>query len=85
MINNIWHCDCSTPDQTASHRSRVSQQRPAVAGYPFLAIGWGTRMANKHVLFRSAAREKIMHGATALADAVRITLGPRSKCVLIEK
>jgi len=42
-------------------------------------------MAAKKLLFRSAAREKILSGATALADAVRITLGPRSKCVLIQK
>jgi len=42
-------------------------------------------MAKKHLLFRAAAREKILHGATMLADAVRVTLGPRSKCVLIEK
>jgi chaperonin GroEL len=42
-------------------------------------------MPNKHLLFRAAAREKILHGATALADAVRVTLGPRSKCVLIDK
>jgi chaperonin GroEL len=42
-------------------------------------------MANKHLLFRAAAREKILHGATALADAVRVTLGPRSRCVLIGK
>ena len=42
-------------------------------------------MAHKQVLFRSAAREKILHGATQLADAVRVTLGPRSKAVLIEK
>jgi chaperonin GroEL len=42
-------------------------------------------MANKHLLFRAAAREKILNGATALADAVRVTLGPRSKCVLIGK
>jgi chaperonin GroEL len=42
-------------------------------------------MATKHLLFRSAAREKVLHGATALADAVRVTLGPKSKCVLIEK
>ncbi|MEX2298763.1 MAG: chaperonin GroEL, partial [Dongiaceae bacterium] len=42
-------------------------------------------MAHKQLLFRSAAREKILHGATLLADAVRVTLGPRSKCVLIEK
>ena len=38
-----------------------------------------------NVLFRSAAREKILQGATKLADAVRVTLGPRSKAVLIEK
>jgi chaperonin GroEL len=42
-------------------------------------------MAAKHLLFREAAREKILKGATALADAIRITLGPKSKCVLIEK
>ena len=42
-------------------------------------------MAHKHVLFRSEAREKILHGASALADAVRVTLGPKSKSVLIEK
>ena len=42
-------------------------------------------MASKQFLFRSEAREKILHGATALADAVRVTLGPKSKCVLIEK
>ena len=42
-------------------------------------------MTSKQFLFRSEAREKILHGATALADAVRVTLGPKSKCVLIEK
>ena len=42
-------------------------------------------MAHKQVLFRSAAREKILRGAAQLADAVRVTLGPRSKSVLIEK
>ncbi len=42
-------------------------------------------MAYKQVLFRSDAREKILRGVNALADAVRVTLGPRSKCVLIEK
>jgi chaperonin GroEL len=42
-------------------------------------------MSAKHMLFRSDAREKLLHGAAALADAVRVTLGPRSKCVLIEK
>jgi chaperonin GroEL len=42
-------------------------------------------MAIKHVMFRSAAREKVLRGATELADAVRITLGPKSKSVLIQK
>jgi chaperonin GroEL len=42
-------------------------------------------MAHKRVTFQSAAREKILRGATQLADAVRITLGPKSKSVLIQK
>lgn len=42
-------------------------------------------MPNKHLLFREAAREKILRGATALVDAVRVTLGPKSKCVLVDK
>src|SRR6188472_1041762 len=42
-------------------------------------------MSHKHLLVQSAAREKVLHGATALADALRVTLGPKSKCVLIEK
>jgi chaperonin GroEL len=47
--------------------------------------GEGLDMTAKRVLFRSAAREKILRGATQLADAVRVTLGPRSKAVLIQK
>jgi chaperonin GroEL len=47
---------------------------------------WEMRwMAHKQILFRSAAREKILRGATLLADAVRVTLGPKSKSVLIQK
>jgi chaperonin GroEL len=42
-------------------------------------------MPGKRLYFRSAAREKILAGATALTDAIRITLGPKSKCVLIQK
>jgi len=42
-------------------------------------------MAHKQILFRSAAREKILRGATLLADAVRVTLGPKSKSVLIQR
>src|SRR5574341_2037516 len=42
-------------------------------------------MASKQVLFRSEAREKVLRGSATLADAVRVTLGPKSKCVLIQK
>jgi chaperonin GroEL len=42
-------------------------------------------MPHKEILYRSEAREKILKGVSALADAVRVTLGPKSKCVLIEK
>src|SRR5579883_3264487 len=42
-------------------------------------------MPAKELLFRSAARETLLHGAASVADAVRVTLGPKSKCVLIDK
>ncbi|HEX6081955.1 MAG TPA: chaperonin GroEL [Methylomirabilota bacterium] len=42
-------------------------------------------MAHKQVFFRSEARERILRGVSALTDAVRVTLGPKSKCVLLEK
>src|SRR3974377_250684 len=42
-------------------------------------------MAHKQVLFRSIAAEKILRGATQRREAIRLTLGPRSKSVLIEK
>jgi chaperonin GroEL len=44
-----------------------------------------TKMPHKQVLFHSAAREKVLRGASLLADAIRVTLGPKSKSVLIQK
>jgi chaperonin GroEL len=52
-------------------RSRIADERNA--------------MSHKRVLFRSEAREKVLRGVGALADAVRVTLGPKSKCVLLER
>jgi chaperonin GroEL len=40
-------------------------------------------MTHHRLTFRAAARERVLTGATALADAVRVTLGPKAKCVLI--
>jgi chaperonin GroEL len=37
------------------------------------------------LLFRDQAKERVLAGATLLADALRVTLGPKSKSVLIEK
>lgn len=42
-------------------------------------------MGAKQVLFREEARGKILKGVMALGDAVKVTLGPRSKCVLIAR
>ncbi len=40
-------------------------------------------MRHTQLLFRDEARAKLLGGATAIADAVRPTLGPKSRCVLI--
>src|SRR3990167_4930326 len=45
----------------------------------------GNTMPYKRVMFHAAARKKILRGASQLADAVRVTLGPKSKSVLIQK
>jgi chaperonin GroEL len=42
-------------------------------------------MAAKQLLFQDAAREKIRAGVDTLAEAVRVTLGPRGRTVLIER
>jgi chaperonin GroEL len=42
-------------------------------------------MPYKEFHFQSEARERLLRGSKALTDAVRITLGPKSKCVLIQK
>ena len=42
-------------------------------------------MAAKQILFHDAAREKMLRGATVLADAVRGTLGPKARTVVLER
>ena len=42
-------------------------------------------MEHTQLFFSSEARERLLRGAKTLADAVRITLGPKSKCVLIQR
>ena len=42
-------------------------------------------MAAKRILFHDDAREKMLRGATVLADAVRGTLGPKARTVVLER
>ncbi|MEO8214984.1 MAG: hypothetical protein ABI560_17425, partial [Myxococcales bacterium] len=42
-------------------------------------------MAAKEILFDAAGRSRILEGVNTLADAVKATLGPRGRNVVIEK
>ncbi|MGK0404891.1 MAG: chaperonin GroEL, partial [Oleispira sp.] len=42
-------------------------------------------MAAKDVLFGDSARARMLVGVNILADAVRVTLGPKGRNVVIEK
>src|SRR5499427_2212864 len=42
-------------------------------------------MAAKEILFNTKARAQIAHGLNTLANAVKVTLGPRGRNVVIEK
>jgi chaperonin GroEL len=44
-----------------------------------------TVVGHKQLIFHSEARERVLRGASQLAGAIRITLGPKSKSVLIQK
>lgn len=42
-------------------------------------------MAAKEIKYDSVARDKVMKGVDTLANAVKVTLGPRGRNVVIEK
>jgi chaperonin GroEL len=42
-------------------------------------------MAAKEVKFSGDARERMLHGIDILADAVRVTLGPKGRNVVLDK
>jgi len=42
-------------------------------------------MSAKEILYTDAARKKILAGVNALADVVKVTLGPRGRNVILEK
>src|SRR5438094_5064773 len=42
-------------------------------------------MAGKQIVYREAARHALMRGVNQLADAVKVTLGPKGRNVVIDK
>ena len=42
-------------------------------------------MAKKEIKYSAQAREKMMKGVDTLANAVKVTLGPKGRNVLLEK
>ncbi|HIC81306.1 MAG TPA: chaperonin GroEL, partial [Kiloniellaceae bacterium] len=42
-------------------------------------------MAAKDVKFSTDARERMLHGVDVLADAVKVTLGPKGRNVVLDK
>ena len=42
-------------------------------------------MAAKDVKFRGEARDKMLRGVNVLADAVKVTLGPKGRLVMLDK
>src|ERR1700758_3227647 len=42
-------------------------------------------MAAKNILYGEEARQRVLHGVNKLADAVKVTLGPKGRNVVIEK
>src|SRR5690606_28633605 len=46
---------------------------------------WSTDMSAKDVLFHDDARDRIVKGVNILANAVKVTLGPKGRNVLLER
>jgi chaperonin GroEL len=42
-------------------------------------------MSAKEIAFSTSARERMLHGVNVLADAVKVTLGPRGRNVVLDK
>ena len=42
-------------------------------------------MAGKQIVYNEHARHALMHGVNKLADAVKVTLGPKGRNVVIDK
>src|SRR5213080_477569 len=52
---------------------------------PYSSFPGASQMAAKDVKFSGDARDRMLRGVDILANAVRVTLGPKGRNVLIEK
>src|SRR6202034_1186243 len=53
--------------------------------YRKIITGVQKNMAAKNIIFKEEARQKILKGVRTLADAVKVTLGPKGRNVIIDK
>jgi chaperonin GroEL len=81
VATGIRECDC----QRGARKIAADVRLTAGVRYTLRDQRGESDMGVTNLLFKAAAREKILRGTTALADAVRLTLGPKSKSVLILK
>ena len=81
------HQPRATADERIFHVGlhTASSDRTFARGASLAPASAEDNVPHKHLMFRSEAREKTLRGTTAIADAVRMTLGPKSRCVLIER
>src|SRR5262249_28978909 len=63
------------------HRASFKQASSGAGGH----LSGAMKMAAKDVKFSSDAREKMLRGVDILANAVRVTLGPKGRNVVLDK
>src|SRR5262249_38282805 len=69
-------CTCAKTTSSASS--------PEFAHRQFHSIQEQRKMAAKDVRFHDSARDRMMNGVNVLANAVKITLGPKGRNVVLE-
>lgn len=76
------HLACIREPTSAAASDGKGPSTDTLLAHSLLPLG---TMAHKQLTSQAAAREKVLRGATTLFEAVRVTLEPKSKSVLIEK
>src|SRR5581483_1654472 len=73
----------SSASRTCSRRSPGRKNWPASA--PNQLVTRRLEMAHKELKFREDARRSLERGVNVLADAVKVTLGPKGRYVVLDK